>query len=367
MSLYVDIKKDLGSFVLETKFEADRGVTGILGASGCGKSMTLRCIAGIMKPDEGRIELDGTVFFDSGKKINLKPQQRHVGLLFQNYALFPNMTVWQNLMAGLLPHEKDKKRAAASIKAMIGKFCLDGLEKHKPGQLSGGQQQRVALARIFLSKPGILLLDEPFSALDDFLKWKLELELADLLEEFKGSTLFVSHSREEIYRVCNRVCVMDQGKSSPVIPVKQLFEVPRSRAAAVLSGCKNFSRARAAGERQVYAEDWGVTLEYTGESPASFCYIGVRSHYIYPVLSEKAPGQKNTFCCEVVRIIEDVFSIVVILRPKGAADSDPKKKNGRIRLETTKEAWQDFCRQENFQNELWVYMDGKDIMVLNDF
>ena len=96
MSLYVDIRKDLGSFVLETRFEADGGVTGILGASGCGKSMTLRCIAGIMKPDTGRIELDGTVFFDSEKKIDLKPQQRHVGLLFQNYALFPNMTVWQD-------------------------------------------------------------------------------------------------------------------------------------------------------------------------------------------------------------------------------------------------------------------------------
>ena len=205
MSLYVDIKKNLGSFVLETKFEADGGVTGILGASGCGKSMTLRCIAGILKPDAGRIELDGRVFFDSEKKINLKPQQRHVGLLFQNYALFPNMTVWQNLMAALLPYEKEKSRAASSVRLVIKKFALDGLEKRKPGQLSGGQQQRVALARIFLSKPQVLLLDEPFSALDDFLKWKLELELSDLLEEFSGSTLFVSHSREEIYRLCDHV------------------------------------------------------------------------------------------------------------------------------------------------------------------
>ena len=159
MSLYVDIKKDLGDFVLETKFEADGGVTGILGASGCGKSMTLRCIAGILRPDEGRIELDGTVFFDHREKIDLKPQQRHVGLLFQNYALFPNMTVWQNLMTGLKPYEKDKKRAAAAINTVMERFCLDGLAGHKPSQLSGGQQQRVALARIFLSKPRVLLLD----------------------------------------------------------------------------------------------------------------------------------------------------------------------------------------------------------------
>lgn len=364
MSLYVDIKKDLGSFVLETKFEADGGVTGILGASGCGKSMTLRCIAGILKPDEGRIELDGRVFFDSEKKINLKPQQRHVGLLFQNYALFPTMTVWQNLMAALLPYEKDKTRAASAIRLVMEKFALDGLEKRKPGQLSGGQQQRVALARIFLSKPQVLLLDEPFSALDDFLKWKLELELAGLLEEFPGSTLFVSHSREEIYRLCDRVCVMEQGRSSPVIPVKQLFEAPVSRAAAVLSGCKNYSRARPAGENRVYASDWGVTLEYQGEAPRDFKYIGVRSHYIYPVLSKEAKGKKNTFCCEIIRVIEDVFSIVIILKPKGAADPEAEAGNRQIRAEMTKDAWREFCRCEKNPGELWIFMESRDIMVL---
>lgn len=362
MSLYVDIKKDLGSFVLETKFEADGGVTGILGASGCGKSMTLRCIAGILKPDEGRIELDGTVFFDSEKKINLKPQQRRVGLLFQNYALFPNMTVWQNLMAALLPYEKDKKKAAASIRSVMKKFALTGLEKRKPGQISGGQQQRVALARIFLSKPEVLLLDEPFSALDDFLKWKLELELTDLLEEFPGSTLFVSHSREEIYRICDNVCVMEQGKSSPMIPVKQLFESPVSQAAAVLSGCKNYSRAQAVGEKQIYAQDWGVTLEYQGELPKQFDCIGVRSHYIHPVLSQEARGKKNAFCCRIIRVVEDVFSIVVILRPGGAADTETE--NGRIRVEMTKEFWQEFRSLEGNKNEIWISMESKDIMLL---
>ena len=361
MSLYVDIKKDLGGFVLETKFQAKEGVTGILGASGCGKSVTLRCIAGILKPNEGRIELDGTVFFDSRKKMNLKPQKRRVGFLFQNYALFPNMTVRQNLLAALKPYEKDKKKAAQAIEAMAAKFCLEGLEKHKPQQLSGGQQQRVALARIFLSKPRILLLDEPFSALDDFLKWKLELELASLLEEFSGSALFVSHSREEIYRVCDRVCVMDQGKSSPVIPVKELFEAPRSRAAAVLSGCKNFSGARLAGEGRIYAEDWGVTLRYAGEIPEGFNCIGVRSHYIHPVAKEEAAGRENAFCCGILRVVEDVFSTVAILRPKGAA---PAAGDGRIRVEMPKESWQEFCRRENVTDELWIQMDGKDIMAL---
>lgn len=160
MALRVDICKKLNHFTLKTQFEASEGVTGILGASGCGKSMTLRCIAGIEKPDEGYIELNGKVFYDSKNKINLRPQERHVGLLFQNYALFPNMTVEQNLMAGLLSGEKDRTKARTKVREMLARFELTGLEKHRPSQLSGGQQQRVALARIFLSEPDIMMLDQ---------------------------------------------------------------------------------------------------------------------------------------------------------------------------------------------------------------
>ena len=198
MGLYVKIKKDFGGFVLDSEFEADAEVLGILGESGCGKSMTLRCIAGVVTPDEGRIELDGTVFFDSEKKINLKPQERHVGLLFQNYALFPNMNVMQNLQAGIRGQKLRKDEQQKRITEMMEKFCLQGLERHKPSQLSGGQQQRVALARILLTRPRLLMLDEPFAALDEFLRWKLELELEDVLKEFDATTLFVSHNRDEI-------------------------------------------------------------------------------------------------------------------------------------------------------------------------
>lgn len=368
MALYVDIKKDFGEFVLQTKFEADGGVMGILGASGCGKSMTLRCIAGIVKPDEGRIELDGTVFYDSEKNINLKPQERHVGLLFQNYALFPNMTVQQNLMMGLKAYEKDKKRAKAAVGQMIHKFYLEGLEKHRPSQLSGGQQQRVALARILLSRPRMLMLDEPFSALDEFLRWNLELELSEILKEFGGNTLFVSHNRAEIYRICDRVCVMDKGKSSPVIPVKQLFEMPKTRAAAHLSGCKNFSHAHAVGAHMVYADEWGVELECEGAVPEGFSCIGIRSHYIYPVPAAEAAGKKNTFRCSIQKIVEDVFSIVVMLRPLGASQSsgagNTGAQGGLIRMEVTKECWTEFCEKEHPAREVWVQAGAHDIMLL---
>lgn len=375
MSLYVDIRKKLGDFRLETQFEAAEGVTGILGASGCGKSMTLRCIAGIVKPDEGYIELDGRVLFDSKKNINLRPQDRHVGLLFQNYALFPNMTVRQNLMTGLKAEKTGKKEAEIRIQEMLEKFGLKGLEKHKPAELSGGQQQRVALARIFLSSPRVLMLDEPFSALDEYLRWNLEQELLETLKEFGGPTLFVSHSRDEVYRICDRVCVMDQGSSSPVIPVKQLFEAPKSRAAALLSGCKNFARARVTGKSRVTVRDWGETLFYSGEhgpDTEDVRYVGVRSHYIGLMGEKEAAAQpENTFRCRIDRVIDDVFSTVLMVTPEHAENSQESRKNhfDRIRVEITKEHWREFCEREfadreNPQNTLWLHVNPADVMVL---
>ncbi len=373
MALYVDIRKKLGDFTLETQFEAGDGVTGILGASGCGKSMTLRCIAGIVKPDEGHIELDGKVLFDSASKINVRPQDRHVGLLFQNYALFPNMTVQQNLMTGLMACEKNKKAANQKIREMLEKFELTGLEKHKPSELSGGQQQRVALARIFLSSPDILMLDEPFSALDGYLRWNLEQELLDVLKEFSGPTLFVSHSRDEVYRICDRVCVMDRGTSSPVIPMKQLFEAPESRAAALLSGCKNFARAEIRSNAtenhpgSVYVQDWGETLSYAGVLTGEIRYVGVRSHYIHLVSEQEAADHpENTFRCRLEKVIDDVFSTVLMVSPEHADSSEESRKQhfDKIRVETTKEFWQEFCEKEHPQDTIWLHVAPADVMVL---
>lgn len=189
MSLYVDIEKRLGVFRLQSKFEVADETLALLGASGCGKSVTLKCIAGIMTPDRGRIVLNGRVLFDSEKKIALTPQQRRVGYLFQQYALFPNMTVEQNILCGIRAGSRSEKRSLAAEKLRM--FRLEGLEKKYPAQLSGGQQQRVALARILASEPQAILLDEPFSALDSYLKW--ELELSELLGAFDGPILWVSH------------------------------------------------------------------------------------------------------------------------------------------------------------------------------
>ena len=151
--------------------------------------MTLKCIAGIEKPDRGTIMLDGRVLFDSEKHINLTPQQRRVGYPFQQYALFPNMTAAQNILCVIRTGSRTEKKE--TLAALLRTFRLEGLEKKLPAQLSGGQQQRVALARILASEPQAILLDEPFSALDSYLKW--ELELGELLGAFDGPILWVSH------------------------------------------------------------------------------------------------------------------------------------------------------------------------------
>ncbi|MFR5131354.1 MAG: sulfate/molybdate ABC transporter ATP-binding protein [Terrisporobacter sp.] len=168
MSLILDIEKDFGSFYLKANIKQEKGVLGFLGESGCGKSMTLKCIAGIVKPDRGRIVLNGRVLFDSEKKINLPPQERRVGYLFQNYALFPHMTTKENIEIGLSNLSKDEKDKV--VKEHLTKMKLEGFENRYPHQLSGGQQQRIAFARALACNPEILLLDEPFSALDNHLK-----------------------------------------------------------------------------------------------------------------------------------------------------------------------------------------------------
>ena len=201
MALSVNIRKKLGSFQLEVQFDAEQGIPlALLGASGCGKSVTLRCIAGILKPDEGRITLDGVVLYDSAAGIDLPPQQRRVGYLFQQYALFPNMTVRQNI-AVAVPNRRER---SVQTEELLYRFQLEEVASQRPWQLSGGQQQRCALARILASAPRVILLDEPFSALDSYLQDQLEVELAQTLEQFSGPVVWVSYDREKHFATVPR-------------------------------------------------------------------------------------------------------------------------------------------------------------------
>lgn len=190
MSLLVEIEKQLGNFHLDVRFQAETETLALLGASGCGKSMTLKCIAGIMTPDRGRIVLNGRVLFDSEAGIDLPPQQRRVGYLFQNYALFPTMTVEKNILCGIRSGSKAEK--AAALSATLHRFRLEGLEKRYPAQLSGGQQQRVAIARAVVTEPCVILADEPTAGLDPAAADSV-LELFDRLHRSGHTLVLITH------------------------------------------------------------------------------------------------------------------------------------------------------------------------------
>ena len=354
MSIEATIKKDFGSFHLNVSFSGDNEVLAILGGSGCGKSMTLRCIAGIVTPDEGRIVVDGIPFFDSEKKINLTPQERRVGLLFQNYALFNNMTVAENIAAGVR-ERLSKKEKFQHAGAYIEKFQLSGLEKRLPRALSGGQQQRVALARILIGKPRILMLDEPFSALDSYLRWEMELKLKDTLQEFPGTTLLVSHSRDEVYRIAQKVCVIDKGLSEPVQTVRELFDHPRTQAAALLSGCKNYARCSISAPEEIDVLDWGIRLNCGRPIPEGTRMLGVRRHYIHPA----SPADENAFPCTVEQVIDDVFSTIILVRScQAPADSIYPV----VELEMSKEEWA--CQNLVVGKRFFVSISPKDLLLL---
>ncbi|MBP3210917.1 MAG: ATP-binding cassette domain-containing protein [Oscillospiraceae bacterium] len=217
MALLVDIEKTLGSFHLQVQLEAGDEVLGLCGNSGCGKSLTLRCIAGVEKPDRGRIILNGVTLFDSEKHINLSPQKRRTGLLFQNYALFPNMTVRQNIRTGTLRNHRTEEERNRKVADIMESFGLSTLAGHYPRQLSGGQQQRTALARILVSEPQILMLDEPFSALDSELKFHLEAEVREVIRRFGKTSILVSHDRGEAYRLSDRIAMMRDGRTENIL------------------------------------------------------------------------------------------------------------------------------------------------------
>ena len=347
MSIFVDIEKRLGSFSLKVKFEAGNETLALLGASGCGKSMTLKCIAGIEKPDKGRIVVDGITLFDSEKNINLSPQERHVGLMFQNYALFPNMTVLQNIRTGA-KREKNKDQRESFVRQVMDSFGLAELADHYPRQLSGGQQQRVALARILVSDPHILLLDEPFSALDSHLRFRLEQEVRSVIRSFGKTVLLVSHDRDEVYRMADSIAVMNNGRVEAYGEKKAVFAAPETKTGAMLTGCKNLSRIERVGQNRVYAVDWGMELSVNSLNDAA-TYIGIRMHDVCPDAGD------NQTLCKVAEVIENLFSVTVMLRPVGAENTVP------IGWETEKTIWQKY-----HANELYISLPMNSLLLLED-
>jgi len=347
MALSVDIRKKLEGFTLNVSFEAEAGVTALLGASGSGKSMTLRCIAGVERPDEGRILLDGRVLYDSSRGVDLPPQARKVGYLFQRYALFPNMTVRGNVEAGL-SFERDARIRAQKRERLIAQFHLSGLEGRYPRELSGGQMQRVALCRMLAGEPEAILLDEPFAALDSHLRWQMEAEVRQTLAEFSGVALLVSHDRGEVYRMSGQVCVLNAGTSEPLLPTGTFFERPVTLQAARISGCKNCTAASRTGAGRLIVPEWNALLVCEEVGGEAVTHVGVRAHNIVPCEA----GAENALLCRVLDAQEDVFSRVLTLLPAGAT--------GAIRAELSKEA----ARQFEVGGEAWFALPKHAVMPL---
>lgn len=335
MSLSVDIEKAMGGFHLDVAFSAQDETLGFLGASGCGKSLTLRCIAGIEKPDAGRIVVNGVTFFDKAPghraRVDLTPQQRKTALLFQNYMLFPNMTVRQNVMAGMDRHADAGERARMAD-SQLRRFGLIGLEERYPVQLSGGQQQRVALARMLAANPGILMLDEPFSALDAHLKSSLEQNLIGLFEEFEGTILYVSHDIDEAYRFCDRIAVVESGHIDEIGPKDQVVHRPSSLAAVKLSGCKNTTPAVYAGKHQVDLPEWGITVHTADEVSRDVKWFGVRA---FMLRRAEGPGV-NVFRARADRVSDSRFERTVMLSfldsAKEGCDKDASEEDVTMRF-----------------------------------
>jgi molybdate transport system permease protein len=338
VALEVQIAKKLRDFTLDVSFTATGAPLGILGPSGAGKSMLLRSIAGLERPDRGRIALNDRVLFESGRRLDVPARDRRVGVLFQHYALFPHLTVEQNVAFGLqdLPRAQRESRVAEALE----RTHAAGLRDRYPRQISGGEQQRAALARALSIEPEALLLDEPLAALDTHLRGQMEALLQETFAAFARPALVVTHNMEEAYRLTEQLLVLIRGRVAAFGPREEIFRHPPSLEVARLTGCKNFSRARVVSEKTVEAMDWDCRLHTTHPLRAPVNHVGLRAHHIDFVEADGAgPGAENVFPCWPVRWSETPFRVTLYLRlHRPPAESQEP----HLQAEVFKEKWERF-------------------------
>ncbi|MGK2964562.1 MAG: ABC transporter ATP-binding protein [Tepidiformaceae bacterium] len=244
MTIEFKATKRLGPFSFDAELSAQNEIVVLFGHSGAGKSLTLQMAAGLVRPESGTIVIDGRVVFDRAAGVSLSPQERGVGYVVQDLALFPHMHVRENIAFGARGAARARAQRVAELVAMLG---LDGLEDRMPRTLSGGQQQRVALARALARDARLLLLDEPFSALDDSLRAGLRRELIRLRRDLGLTILFVTHDLREAHLLADRIAVFDNGRILQFAPKDDVFRRPSSRRVAELTGTSNVFAGTVAG------------------------------------------------------------------------------------------------------------------------
>jgi molybdate transport system permease protein len=336
-ALDMSVEKALEHFELEVELHAGKGAVGLLGASGAGKSMTLRMIAGIVAPDRGRIVLNSRVLFDSSTGQNIAAARRKIGVVFQDYALFPHMTVAGNVGFGLraLP-ERERQ---AHVQRQLERMHIAELAGRYPAEISGGQRQRVAIARCMAIEPDALLFDEPFAALDPHLRRQMEEQLRETLSGYNGAVIMVTHDMEEAFRFCTDLLVLDSGRVIASGPKHQLFERPQTVVAAQLTGCKNIVPACRIANDRIAVNAWDCELHTAIPVPDALTHVGFRSHQI---AFQPAGQAENIFPCWLVGSSEAPHEMTLYLRLHAAPlAGDPP----HLQADVPKDIWRTLSTQ----------------------
>jgi iron(III) transport system ATP-binding protein len=271
----------------------------LLGPSGCGKTTTLRLIAGFVEPSAGEIAVGDRVV--SSPARTLPPESRNMSMIFQSYALWPHMTVAENVAYGLTLRKIDKATIAQKVNGMLGTTKLDALASRYPGELSGGQQQRVALARALIVEPETLLLDEPLSNLDTNLREEMRFEIRRLHDEYRYTTVYVTHDQSEAMTTADIIAVMNGGKIEQAASPEEIYDRPRSEFVARFIGSSNILRGRARDADHV--EIAGATLRCVGAemTPGAATAVSIRQHDVHILPMEPEAGLENMLPATVTR------------------------------------------------------------------
>lgn len=359
MTLSVKIKKQLGlhargqaapdGFILDVEFSARPGVTILFGASGAGKSMTLKAIAGIVRPDEGRIQIDDLALFDSRRAIDLPIRKRGVGYVFQNLALFPHLSARDNVEFGMtdLPERERRERAGAMMRALR----IEHTASRKPRDISGGEAQRVALARALSFRPRILLLDEPLSAIDEATKQGIISDLKSINREMRLPIIYVTHSREEAVTLGERVIVYERGRVVGEGEPLEVFGAPVRASVARLTGVENIFEGRVVeknepgGTMRVEVSDEGgvclIEVPFGSESEGERVKVAVPSGDILLATEEPRSTSARNRLRGRILAIEDKGNRTLIIVKSGVTwrASLTRQATSELALAEGKEVW----------------------------
>jgi molybdate transport system ATP-binding protein len=295
--LSLSIEKRLPDFTLDATWEAGDEVAALFGPSGAGKTLTLQCLAGLIRPDRGRIVVNETVFYDGERGIDMPPQKRRLGYVFQGYALFPHLSVADNVAYGLQGRSRaERRQRTAEVMERLG---LGNLASRRPRELSGGQQQRVALGRALAVDPELLLLDEPLSALDAPLRRQLRQELVGIVREWGKATVLVTHDLAEAFQLADRVVVYESGRVVQQAPKAELLSAPASERVARLMGVRNIlagtvlkampDRIQFSWRGQVLEAVNSPTRSYLPEPGAPLAFF-IRPEYVRLIRKDRGPA-----------------------------------------------------------------------------